>query len=120
VAPVLSILEQCFESGEVFERYADGKLNHFSVLHADNVTTKVSAVYACLNDAIQQNCLYFPYAGQDEYLSAIGIMHVARAMLDIEHLTRLCDGRNQRVVAALPFFLPIKAGGRAFGEAAGG
>jgi len=118
LAPAFPTLDQRLEGGKAFKGHTDGELNPFGVQHPDDVIAEKCAVHARLDEAARQNRLDFPHAGQDEGLGTIGIMHVTGTMPDIEDLSGLGDGAKQGIVTALPFLLPVKADGRAFGEPA--
>ena len=53
-------------------------------------------------------------------MSAIGVMHIAGPVPDIEDLPGLGDGAEQGIVAALSLLPGVEADCRAFGETAGG
>jgi hypothetical protein len=120
VTPALAVLDQRLEGSKAFKGHTDGELNLFGIQHANNVIAEKGAVHARLDDAARQNRLDFPHAGEDERLGAVGVVHVTGTMPDIEDLPGLGDGAKQRVVAALPFLLPIEADSCALGEAASG
>ena len=55
----------------------------------------------------------------DECARAVGVVHVAGAVVSVEDLTGLGDGGEQGVVAALSFLLLVVSDGGAFGMALG-
>ena len=118
VTPALAVLDQRIEGGKAFKGHTDVELNPFGIQHPDDVIAEKNAIHARLDDASRQNRLDFTHASQDERLGTIGVMHVTGTMPDTEDLSGLDDGAKQGIVTALPFLLPIKADGRAFGEPA--
>jgi hypothetical protein len=97
-----------YEDCKALKRHAEGEFHNFPIQHVDDVIAEEGAIHAGFNAAAGQKGTDFPDAGEDEVLGAVGIMHVARPMPNIEHLASLGKGLKQGIITALTFLLAVE------------
>lgn len=116
--PPPSALNHLLEFGETLKRHRDGELNAFLLKCPDDLIAEERAVHACLDDNAGAGAADYTNALQDEFKSAIGVMHIARAGKHIENLPRLCYRAEQRIITPLPLLLLVEADCCPFGLSA--
>ena len=114
-----STLNHLLELGETLKRHGDCKFNAFLLERPDNIITEKCAVHAHLNGNPGTGASYSMDALQDEFKSAVTVMHIARTREHIEDLPRLRYHTEQRIIAPLSLLLFVKSYCRALGLSAG-
>ena len=117
--PMLPLLDRALELDEALERHGNGELHSQACEQGHKSIAEKSAIHAYFDENAGQGLAHVFDAGADELLGSVGVMNIAGAMVDIEHLPGLSDCAEQRVVAALPLLQAIEAHSGAFGVAAG-
>jgi hypothetical protein len=100
--PQTPCLDACFEIGKALEGNAHGILDARGVEAADDLITEKGAVHAHLDRDPGQGRPHDSDTAEDEVLGPMGVMDVAGTMQHIEHLTRLGDRAEERIIAAAP------------------
>ena len=117
--PEAALFNDLLELRTAFEGHRDGEFDATVVKRDDNVVVVEGAVHANLEVYAGQCLPDFLDASQNEIAGAVRIVNVAGAEEEVEDLSGLGDGTEQRVVAALAFLLAVEADGGAFCPAVG-
>jgi hypothetical protein len=118
--PSFLSLDHSLELSEPLERHADGELGVFPIQGGDDLVAEEGAVHADLDDDPGESLSDRLDTGQDELTSPVGIVDVAGAVEEVEHLAGLGDGAEQGIVAAGPLAFLVVADRGALGPPAGG
>ena len=118
--PPLSGFDHVLEFDEAFERHGDGKLDGAVRKHGYDVFAEESGVHADFDDDTWQGGADFVYACCDERQCVMGVVDVAGAVVQVEHLSGLRDGTEQWIIAAPSFMFLVEPDGGLFGMAFGG
>ena len=118
--PPSTFFNPTFEFAEALKGHADGKFHTFSIQHADDRIREESAIHPYLQDRAGHNGAKLADTGQNEVLGAVGVMDIAGAVPDIEHLSCLCQCAEQRIVGSLPLLFAVEAYRGSLGETSGG
>jgi len=106
--PVLARFDDPFEFNETLERHTDPVLHTERPKPSDDLIAEECGIHACFEPHFGQALANRPHAGFDEIECAIGVVHIATAMEDIEDLPGLSDGAEKRIIAARPFLFLVK------------
>lgn len=116
--PAPSALNHMLEFGETLKRHRDSKLNALHLKGPDDLIAEERAVHAHLNFDAGTGATDYTNTLQDEFKSAVGVMHIAGTGKHIEDLTSLSDRTKQRIIAPLSLLLFVEADRCAFGLSA--
>jgi hypothetical protein len=85
-----------------------------------HLVAEEGAVHAYFDHRLRQDVANRLHAGQDELPGPVGVVDVSGAVQEIQHLSGLGQGAEQRIVTAGPFLLLVEPHGGPFGTSAGG
>ena len=117
--PLLTVLDHRLQLRPPLEGHRGGEGDPGAMQMVDEGLVVERTVHACLDVGPGQCFTDAVDTVFDECARAVGVMHVAGAVVSVEDLTGLGDGGEQWIVAALTFLLLVESDGGAFGMALG-
>ncbi len=90
--PAPTLFNQALEFGEAFERHTDRKFHLAVYQRFDDLITEKGRIHTNLNDGMRHDRSHRINTRQNEGLSSIRVMHIARPVEKIDDLTGLRQG----------------------------
>ena len=110
--PVFPHLDTLLQLKEPLERHRDREFDSLFMQEGNDGVAEEGAIHASLDRSAGEDLANLSDTGEDELPSAIGVMDVPRSVMEVEHLARLSDGAEQRIIAALPFLFLVETDSR--------
>src|SRR5215210_2808884 len=117
--PIQPVFDLALELDEALEGHGNSEFHTQACEQGHQSIAEESAVHPDFDENAGQVLAHVLDAGEDELLGSVGVMDIARAMMDIEHLSGLSNCAEQGVVAALALLQALEAYSCAFAVAAG-
>ena len=111
---IFPVLDQLLQLHKSLERNRKGKLDSRPVEQSHHLVAEERTVHPDLDDHVGKPLTNSLNALQHKSFGSIGIMDIARPMINIKHLTRLGNRAEQRIITTRSFFLPVESDRRAF------
>ena len=117
--PSFPPFDHSLQFGETLERNADAQLHLLFVQGEHNVVVEEGAVHSYFDHRVRKNAAEFSDTMQNKLFCAVGVVNVTWAMMEVEDLSCLGDGRKERIVASCSLLLSVEAHRRSFREPTG-
>src|SRR5512139_4095272 len=112
--PALPLLDQPLQLHKSLERNRKGKLDSPPVEQSHHLVAEKRTVHPDFDGHVRKNLTNSLDTLQHKSLGSVGIMHVARPVMNIKHLTRLSNRAEQGIITARSFFLAVESDRCAF------